>query len=114
LSGTEKSVMLMESVPPRIRYFAQFLTWFTIGFEGLIAVCFLPLGLRSLDKIRHFALLIFGVGVYALATVQGFGLLLMTMGTAQCPMGKYKTRVGFIIVFSIIYLYGLGKMLFQM
>ncbi|MDG2388000.1 MAG: hypothetical protein P8M30_01655 [Planctomycetaceae bacterium] len=88
LSGTEKSVMLMESVPPRIRYFAQFLTWFTIGFEGLIAVCFLPLGLRSLDKIRHFALLIFGVGVYALATVQGFGLLLMTMGTAQCPMGK--------------------------
>lgn len=114
LYGTEKSVTLMETLPPGVRNFALFLTWFTVGFEGLIAVCFLPLGVKFLDKIRHAMLILFGVGVYALATVQGFGLLLMTMGTAQCPMQKQRTRISFIAVFAIIYLYGLGKMLFNM
>jgi len=112
LSGEEKSVALLESVPPRLRYLAMFMTWFTIGFEGLIAACFLPLGVKFLDRIRHAMLILFGIAVYALATVQGFGLLLMTMGTAQCPMEKQKTRIGLITVFAIIYLYGLGKMLF--
>jgi hypothetical protein len=114
LSGTEKSVVLMDSVPSGVRNFALALTWFTVGFEGLIAVCFLPFGIKFLDNIRHYALILFGVGVYALATVQGFGLLLMTMGTAQCPMQKQKTRVTFISVFAIIYLYSLGKMMFPM
>lgn len=42
---------------------------------------------------------------YAVATVDGFGWLLLAMGAAQCRLEQRRTRLAYVAVFVLILLY---------
>jgi hypothetical protein len=91
--------------PPGTRRLATLLTAATLASEGLVALSFLwPPG-RGPSRARDLALLSFGVGTYAFATVRGFGWLLMALGVAQSAPGRRGTRLAYLAVFALIGVY---------
>jgi len=60
---------------------------------------------RGISKFRDIFLIIFCVTTYAVATVQGFGWLLIAMGVAQSDPGKWKIRIAYIAVYVLIIFY---------
>jgi hypothetical protein len=55
--------------------------------------------------MRDAILLTFCVTTYAVATVAGFGWLLLALGVAQCEPGRRKTQLSYLIVFALILFY---------
>ncbi|MBW2715556.1 MAG: hypothetical protein JRD03_05745 [Deltaproteobacteria bacterium] len=55
--------------------------------------------------MRHTLLLVFCVTTYAVATVEGFGWLLISMGVAQCERRLVRTRALYIASFGLILVY---------
>ncbi len=94
---------------PRIAALAQFMTWWTIGIEALVAACFLwPHG-RGLSRWRDPALFAFIVTTYPLAPVVGFAWVLTAMATAQCSERPFRYwpvlyTAAFLIVMASAYL----------
>lgn len=79
------------------------LTVFTIAVESAVAVTWLwPRG-GSVAVLRDAALLLFCLSVYSVATVAGFGWLLLAMGIAQSRPGA--ARAGYLAVFAVLLLY---------
>lgn len=102
--GSSFAPLPTPSVPARFLWLARFLTWWTVGIEGAIALTFLwPLG-RGLSQGRNVVLLVFCATTYAVATVSGFGWLLLSLGIAQCGR-KRRTRLLYLAVFGLILLY---------
>lgn len=92
------------AAPNRFLWLAHFLTLWTVGIEGAVAVTFLwPLG-RGLSRMRNIVLLSFCVTTYAVATITGFGWLLLAMGVAQCGPKRW-TRFFYLAVFGLILFY---------
>ena len=54
---------------------------------------------------RHLLLLVYCVVTYAIATVDGFGWLLLAMGAAQCGVDQRRLRAAYVGVFVLILLY---------
>jgi hypothetical protein len=91
--------------PPQFLQLARFMTWWTVAIEGAIALTFLwPMG-RGLSKARDAILLTFCVTTYAVATVAGFGWLLLALGVAQCEPERRKTQLLYLAVFALILFY---------
>jgi len=91
--------------PERFVLAANLLTYSALVIEFLVALAFLwPLG-RGLSKLRDVLLIIFCVTTYAVATVQGFGWLLIAMGVAQSDPDKWKTRISYVVVYALIIFY---------
>jgi hypothetical protein len=91
--------------PHRFRCLARFVTLWNLLLEGSVAVAFLwPLE-RGLSRRRDAFLLVFCATVYAVATVEGFGWLLLAMGTAQCADERRRTRLLYLAVFGLILVY---------
>jgi hypothetical protein len=91
--------------PERFVLVSQILTHSTLIMESLVALSFLwPLG-RGISKFRDIFLIIFCVTTYAVATVQGFGWLLIAMGVAQSDPGKWRIRIAYIAVYVLIIFY---------
>jgi hypothetical protein len=55
--------------------------------------------------MRDALLLIFCVTTYAVATVEGFGWLLIAMGIAQCGSTRHTTRLLYLAIFGLIIFY---------
>ena len=91
--------------PQRLRLLAQGLTAWTLVIEGLLAVAFLWPGRRGPARLRDAALLLFCATTFAVATVAGFGWLLLAMGIAQCPVERRRTRVLYLATFALILFY---------
>ena len=92
-------------IPGRFLTVALFLTYFTVIVEFLVAVAFLwPLN-KGLSKYRDYVLLFFCATVYSVATVEGFGWLLLAMGIVQVYQGRFRTRILYILVFALILFY---------
>ena len=91
--------------PPRFLQLARLATMWTLVLEATVAATFLaPVGWR-LSRHRHGALLLFCATTYAVATVEGFGWLLIAMGLAQCEPGRRWTPRLYVGVFFLILFY---------
>ena len=91
--------------PTRFLQVARFMTLWTVAIEGAVAISFLwPIG-RGVSKLRDATLLTFCVTTYAVATVAGFGWLLLALGVAQCESERRKTRFLYLAVFVLILFY---------
>lgn len=85
------------------------LTWAATGWNlfinAALAIAFLwPPG-RGPGHLRHALLLIYCTITYAVATVDGFGWLLLAMGAAQCSVEQRRTRLAYVAVFILIIFY---------
>jgi hypothetical protein len=95
----------LPAEPPRFLLLAASMTWWTVAIEGAVALTFLwPVG-RGLSKVRDATLLIFCVTTYAVATVAGFGWLLLALGIAQCQPERRTTQLCYLVVFFLILFY---------
>ncbi|MEO6027854.1 MAG: hypothetical protein ABIR79_13395 [Candidatus Binatia bacterium] len=91
--------------PERLLAVARLATFWTVGVEAAVAVAWLsPLG-RGLSFARDVLLLAFCVTTYAVATIAGFGWLLLSMGIAQCDPHRGRTRVGYLAAFGVVLAY---------
>jgi len=91
--------------PPGNRRLAAWLTWLTLVSEVAVALAFLwPLG-RGPSRARHLTLLAFAAGTYSIATVRGFGWLLMALGVSQCGPDARRTALAYVAVFALIGVY---------
>ncbi len=81
---------------------ALFLTFWTIGLEAVVAICFLWPG-RATRGARHGALLVFCATTFALlSSIASFGWLLLAMGLASCDAGRRRTKLAYLAVFALI------------
>jgi len=86
----------------RVGRIARAGTFWTLGLEALVALAFLwPPG-RGLPKARDAALQVFCATTYAVATVAGFGWLLVAMGVAQSDRPQGRARALYLAVFVLI------------
>ena len=83
---------------------AGFLTYYTIVLELLIALFFLIPKKISISKYRDYFLILFCISVYSVATVEGFGWLLIAMGISQSDNKKLPILL-YILSFFIILFY---------
>ena len=105
VDGQALDPSFLPAEPPRFILLAGCMTWWTVAIEGAIALTFLwPVG-RGLSKMRDAILLTFCVTTYAVATVAGFGWLLLALGVAQCEPGRRKTQLAYLVVFVLILFY---------
>lgn len=81
-----------------------FLTYYTVSLEFIIALIFLLPRKFLISKYRDYFLILFCISVYSLATVEGFGWLLIAMGISQCDDKKH-TKLLYLITFFIILVY---------
>ncbi len=91
--------------PQRFRWLAWMLTWWTVGIEGITAAAFLWPVDRGISRLRHILLLVFCATTYAVATVAGFGWLLLAMGVAQCDVRYHLFPSWYLLAFGLILLY---------
>jgi hypothetical protein len=90
---------------PRLIWLAQFFTWWTVAIEGLIALMFLwPEG-KSISRWRDLALIVFVLSTYSVATVVGFGWLLIVMGLTQVSFRVKYLRPAYLIMFLLLPIY---------
>ena len=87
-----------------INKIAGFLTYYTIVLELLIALFFLIPKKISISKYRDYFLILFCISVYSVATVEGFGWLLIAMGISQSDNKKLPILL-YILSFFIILFY---------
>jgi len=83
---------------------AGFLTYYTIFLELLVALFFLIPKKISISKYRDYFLILFCISVYSVATVEGFGWLLIAMGISQSDNKKLPILL-YILSFFIILFY---------
>ena len=84
--------------PPAFRVLVNLITWWTLVIEGLLAVVWL-LPARSLaGRQRHWLMVLFCVSTYAVATVAGFGWLIVAM--AVTTLRVEQTRLAFLYLLS--------------
>lgn len=93
-------------IPDRLRLLAQAATVWNLGINAALALAYLwPGSGRRLEATRHGLLLVYCAVTYAVATVDGFGWLLLAMGAARCGERDRWPRYGYVAVFVLILLY---------
>jgi hypothetical protein len=93
------------TIPARFQALAAAATAWNLFINAALALAFLlPIG-RRLHVLRHLLLLVYCIVTYAIATVDGFGWLLLAMGAAQSDPEQRSMRWAYIAVFVLILLY---------
>lgn len=97
---------LAEAIPGgRFEVLARATTIWTLAIEFLVFATFCwPHG-RGPSKARDALLILFCATTYAVATVEGFGWLLVAMGLAQCEVERAWTRVAYVATYLLILFY---------
>jgi hypothetical protein len=96
---------VLPAEPLRFLQLARFMTWWTVAIEGAVALTFLWPGGRMVSGLRNGVIVTFCVTTYAVATVAGFGWLLLALGSAQCEPERRKTQLSYLLVFALILFY---------
>lgn len=91
--------------PARLQTLAIAFTAWTLAIEAFLALTFLWPGKHGPARLRDAALLLFCASTYAIATVEGFGWLLLAMGIAQCPPERRRTLALYLSTFALILFY---------
>ena len=81
-----------------------FLTYYTLILELLVALFFLIPKKLAISKYRDYFLILFCISIYSVATVEGFGWLLIAMGISQSDNKKLPILL-YILSFFIILFY---------
>jgi hypothetical protein len=92
------------ALPPRLVAVSKLMTFALAALELAVALVFLAPARLGLARARDPALLFFAGTVYAMAPVEGFGWLLLSMGVAQSTPGAVWTRRAYAAVFAIVLL----------
>lgn len=101
---------------PHIVWLSQFLTWWTIAIESLIAIAFLFARTGSQSAVRHVLLQMFIIAIYPLASVITFAWILIILALADCPRSLKKTRAVYLLLFLALACFSRGairKVLFD-
>jgi hypothetical protein len=93
------------ALPAAFDRLASVMTYWTVGIEGFLAVAFLWPRDRGPSRLRDAGLILFCATTYAVATVEGFGWLLVAMGIAQCAPERAVVRLGYLGAFALILVY---------
>jgi hypothetical protein len=88
-------------VPARLSTVAVAMTWWTLFIEVWIALAFLVPGRMWLGRFRDIPLLVFAISTYAVATVLGFGYLLLAMGL--CQAHSARARAAYVAAFIVLF-----------
>ncbi len=103
--GVAPDTLAVPKEPTRFRTVAWLATLATFASEGALALAFLwPLG-RGPSRLRDPLLIGFCAITYLVAPVSGFGWLLIALGVAQTPPDGFRTRVAYLVVFGLVYVY---------
>lgn len=97
-----------SEVPPQSARFlmvSRAITYWTVFIEGAIALLFLMPKNPGLSSLRDPLLVIFCITTYSVATVDGFGWLLIAMGVSQGGQGNNKIKIAYILAFLLIIIY---------
>ena len=103
--GTALAATSVPALPMRFFAVSQAATIGTLGLEAVAAIAFLWPSARGPSRYRDAILIFFCAITYAVATVEGFGWLLLAMGVAQCDPAQRATRSLYVAVFFLILLY---------
>jgi hypothetical protein len=91
--------------PSRFLWLARTTTIGTLAIEAAVAAaCLSPPG-RGLSRLRDVLLIGFCLTTYAVATVAGFGWLLLAMGVAQSDPRRRRTRLAYLAAFLVVLVY---------
>ena len=105
VQGQPLEAIMPPQEPARFLWLAQVATVWTVMIEGAVALAFLWPVDRGLSPFRDAALLCFCITTYAIATVEGFGWLLLSMGIAQCEPQRNWTKLCYLATFGVILVY---------
>lgn len=93
-------------IPARIVSLAVAATLWNLFINAALAVSFAwPGSGRRLTSLRHLLLLVYCAITYAVATVDGFGWLLLAMGASLCAPQMRRTRLAYMTVFVMVLFY---------
>jgi hypothetical protein len=95
----------MPEMPERFRTVAMMATIWNAMINPAIAIAFLWPARNPDQPLRHLLLLVYCATTYAIATVDGFGWLLLAMGAAQTRGNQLSVRRAYILVFALILAY---------
>ena len=103
--GVELEAVAAATPSARIEWLALATTGWTLAIEFAIAAAYSwPKG-HGLSRLRNAMLILFCATTYSVATVDGFGWLLISMGVAQSQADRTRTRVAFVATFALILFY---------
>ncbi len=91
--------------PPAVPRLALLLTVYTLAIEAALALAFLWPGSGGPARWRDALLVVFAATTFAVASVAGFGWLLMTLGLAQCGAERPRARGLYLAAFFLILVY---------
>lgn len=104
LYGVEVNRIALTDAPG-LKTLGLVLTWWTLLLESAIAALFFWPDGRRAAVARNCLLLLFGLSTYTVATVRGFGWILMLLGLAQCSDREKRFRVAYLAMFLLIQAY---------
>ena len=94
---------MAEAMPSaRFEILARSITAWTLVIESAVAIAFCWTSDRGPSRLRDALLIAFCATTYAVATVEGFGWLLIAMGLAQCGAERSRTRSAYLAVYALI------------
>jgi hypothetical protein len=105
VQGQPLETLVTPSEPVRFLWLAHVATLWTVIIECAVALAFLWPVERGLSLFRDAALLCFCLTTYAIAPVEGFGWLLISMGVAQCESRRNWTTLCYLATFGVILVY---------
>ncbi len=103
--GGLREAMAAATPSARLENLALAMTGWTLAIEAAVAAAFLWPPDRGLSKLRDGLLIAFCATTYAVATVEGFGWLLIAMGVAQCAPDRTRMRFAYLATFALILYY---------
>ena len=80
-----------------------FLTYYTLLLELLVALFFLIPKNLAISKFRDYLLVLFCISIYSVATVEGFGWLLIAMGISQSDNKRIPILLYLAAFFLILF-----------
>lgn len=102
--GLELTNIQLQSTP-EVHRLGWLLTWWTIVIEGALAALFLFPDRPTSAFLRNITLILFAVTTYSVATVKGFGWVLMLLGMAQCHKTERFYYWAYFVSFLLIQAY---------
>ncbi len=97
--------MDVPSVPLKLHLVSEFLTYWTVLIESVVALLFLIPSRIGVTRLRDAFLILFCITTYSVATVEGFGWLLIAMGVSQSGERSKAVRYLYVAAFLLILVY---------
>lgn len=95
----------IPALPPKLHLVSEILTYWTVLIESAVAILFLIPSRIGVSRLRDAFLILFCVTTYSVATVEGFGWLLIAMGVSQSGERREAVRYLYIAAFLLILVY---------